>query len=162
MRCSAAVRDRADLTIDTSKLNVHELRETITSEVGLHDIPLTVNVVSFGYRNGLPSDADFVADARFLHNPHWVPALRPLTGLDPAVKEFVLGSEGAQEFVTKYAALMGEVLTLYRSYDKHSVTIGIGCTGGKHRSVAIAEALGEELRAQGLQVRVTHRDRPTS
>jgi RNase adapter protein RapZ len=157
-----ALRDRADLTIDTSKLNVHELRETITAEVGVHDIPLTVNVVSFGYRNGLPSDADFVADVRFLHNPHWIPALRPLTGLDPAVKEFVLGSEGAQEFVAQYASLLGEVLGLYRSYDKHSVTIGIGCTGGKHRSVAISEALGEALRAQGLQVRVTHRDRPTS
>lgn len=156
----AALRDRADLTIDTSNLNVHELRETITAEVGLHDQQLTVNVVSFGYRNGLPSDADFIADARFLHNPHWIPALRPLTGLDPAVKEFVLGSEGAQEFVTQYASLLGDVLDLYRSYDKHSVTIGIGCTGGKHRSVAISEALGEALRERGLQVRVTHRDRP--
>jgi len=158
----AALRDRADLTIDTSKLNVHELRELITAEVGLHDQPLMVNVVSFGYRNGLPSDADFIADARFLHNPHWIPALRPLTGLDPAVKEFVLESEGAQEFVAQYSALLGGVLELYRSYDKHSVTIGIGCTGGKHRSVAIAEALGEALREQGIQVRVTHRDRPTS
>lgn len=157
-----ALRDRADLTIDTSKLNVHELRATITAEVGQHDIPLTVNVVSFGYRSGLPSDADFVADVRFLHNPHWIPALRPLTGLDPAVREFVLGSEGAQKFVSQYSSLLGEVLALYRSYDKHSVTIAIGCTGGKHRSVAIAEALGEALRAQGLQVRVTHRDRPTS
>lgn len=157
-----ALRDRADLTIDTSNLNIHELRETITAEVGVHDQPLMVNVVSFGYRNGLPSDADFVADARFLHNPHWVPALRPLTGLDPAVKEFVLGSEGAQEFVAQYAALLGTVLDLYRSYDKHSVTVAIGCTGGKHRSVAIAEALGEALREQGLTVRVTHRDRPTS
>lgn len=158
----AALRDRADLTIDTSKLNVHELRELITAEVGLHDQPLMVNVVSFGYRNGLPSDADFIADARFLHNPHWIPALRPLTGLDPAVKDFVLGSEGAKEFVTQYAALLGGVLELYRSYDKHSVTIGIGCTGGKHRSVAIAEALGEALSEQGIHVRVTHRDRPTS
>jgi len=158
----AALRDRADLTIDTSKLNVHELRELITAEVGLHDQPLMVNVVSFGYRNGLPSDADFIADARFLHNPHWIPALRSLTGLDPAVKEFVLESEGAQEFVAQYSALLGGVLELYRSYDKHSVTIGIGCTGGKHRSVAIAEALGEALREQGIQVRVTHRDRPTS
>jgi len=158
----AALRDRADLTIDTSKLNVHELRELITAEVGLHDQPLMVNVVSFGYRNGLPSDADFIADARFLHNPHWIPALRPLTGLDPAVKEFVLESEGAQEFVAQYSALLGGVLELYRSYDKHSVTIGIGCTGGKHRSVAIAEALGEALRDRGIHVRVTHRDRPTS
>ncbi len=157
----AALRDRADLTIDTSNLNVHELRETITTEVGLHDQQLTVNVMSFGFRNGLPTDADFVADVRFLHNPHWIPALRPLTGLDEAVNEFVLGSEGAQEFVGQYATLLGSVLALYRSFDKHSVTIAIGCTGGKHRSVAIAEALGESLRALGTQVRVTHRDRST-
>lgn len=156
----AALRDRADLVIDTTDLNVHKLRDTITEEVGLHDQPLTVNVVSFGYRNGLPSDADFVADARFLHNPHWVPALRPLTGLDPKVRDYVLGSEGAKEFVDAYAQLMSDVLELYRSHDKHSVTIGIGCTGGKHRSVAISEALGEALRSRGIQVRVTHRDRP--
>jgi UPF0042 nucleotide-binding protein len=158
----AALRDRADLVIDTSDLNIHKLRDTITEEVGLHDQPLTVNVVSFGYRNGLPSDADFVADARFLHNPHWVPALRPLTGLDPEVRDYVLGSEGAKEFVDAYAALMSSVLDLYRSHDKHSVTIGIGCTGGKHRSVAIAEALGGAMRERGIQVRVTHRDRPVS
>lgn len=156
----AAIRDRADLVIDTTDLNVHQLRDTITQEVGLHDQPLTVNVISFGYRNGLPSDADFVADARFLHNPHWVPALRALTGLDPAVRDYVLGSEGAKEFIEAYAVLLSDVLELYRSHDKHSVTIGIGCTGGKHRSVAIAEALGEALRTRGLQVRVTHRDRP--
>jgi len=158
----SAIRDRADLVIDTSELNVHELRDTITAEVGLHDQPLTVNVVSFGYRNGLPSDADFVADARFLHNPHWVPALRPLTGLDPAVRDYVLASEGAEDFVESYANLLTNVLELYRSHDKHSVTIGVGCTGGKHRSVAISEALGVALRDRGLQVRVTHRDRPTT
>jgi len=158
----SAIRDRADLVIDTSDLNVHQLRDTITAEVGLHDQPLTVNVVSFGYRNGLPSDADFVADARFLHNPHWVPALRPLTGLDPAVRDYVLASEGAEDFVESYANLLTNVLELYRSHDKHSVTIGVGCTGGKHRSVAISEALGAALRDRGLQVRVTHRDRPTT
>lgn len=158
----AAIRDRADLVIDTSELNVHQLRETITAEVGVHDEPLTVNVVSFGYSKGLPSDADFIADVRFLHNPHWIPALRPLTGLDPAVQEFVLGSEGAQEFVAQYSVLLVSVLGLYRAHDKHAVTIGVGCTGGKHRSVAIAEALGAALRAGGFSVRVTHRDRPTS
>lgn len=158
----SAIRDRADLVIDTSELNVHQLRDTITAEVGLHDQPLTVNIVSFGYSNGLPSDADFVADARFLHNPHWVPALRSLTGLDPAVRDYVLGSEGAQEFISSYATLLADVLELYRSHDKHSVTIGIGCTGGKHRSVAIAEALGTAMRERGLQVRVTHRDRPVA
>jgi len=158
----AGLRDRAHLVIDTSDLNVHELRDIITSEVGAHDEPLTVNVVSFGYRNGLPSDADFVADVRFLANPHWVPALRELTGLDPDVRDFVLGSEGAHEFVDSYGNLIAAVLDRYRAHDKHSVTIGVGCTGGKHRSVAIAEALGAALRERGVQVRVTHRDRPTS
>lgn len=158
----AGIRDRAHLVIDTSDLNVHELRDIITSEVGQHDQPLTVNVVSFGYRNGIPSDADFVADVRFLTNPHWVPHLRDLTGLDPAVSEFVLGSDGARDFVASYGNLLSDVLDRYRAHDKHSVMIGVGCTGGKHRSVAIAEALGEYLRGLGVQVRVTHRDRPTS
>ena len=158
----SGLRDRAHLVIDTSELNVHELRDIITSEVGEHDQPLTVNVVSFGYRNGIPTDADFVADVRFLTNPHWVPHLRDLTGLDPSVRDFVLGSEGARGFVTSYGDLLADVLNHYRAHDKHSVMIAVGCTGGKHRSVAIAEALGEGLRSRGVQVRVTHRDRPTA
>jgi len=155
----AAVRERADVVIDTSVLNVHELRDVVTAEVGAEDAPLTVNIVTFGFKNGLPRDADFVADVRFLHNPHWVPQLRPLTGLDPAVRDYVLASEGAATFVDDYAALLGNVLSHYRAHDKHSVTIAVGCTGGRHRSVAIAEALAERLRANGMPVRVTHRDR---
>ena len=158
----AELRERAHLVIDTSELNVHELRELISAEAGEEDRPLTVNVMSFGYRKGLPADADYVADVRFLNNPHWVPDLKPLTGLDPAVRDYVLGSDGASEFVDRYAELLASVLTLYRAHDKHSVTIAIGCTGGQHRSVAIAEAVGERLRERDLQVRVTHRDRPTS
>lgn len=158
----ADLRRRADLVIDTSDLNVHELRDRITAEVGQEDQPLTVNVVSFGYRNGIPADADFVADVRFLNNPHWVPHLRPLTGVDQAVKDYVLGSEGAEEFLTTYANLLAQVLHLYRAHDKHSVTIGIGCTGGKHRSVAMAEELGSRLRSMDIPARVTHRDRPTA
>jgi UPF0042 nucleotide-binding protein len=154
-----AVRERANTIIDTSALNVHELRDAVTAEVGGEDTPLTVNIVTFGFKNGLPRDADFVADVRFLHNPHWVPALRPLTGLDPAVSEYVLASEGAAQFVDEYATLLTNVLSLYRAHDKHSVTIAVGCTGGKHRSVAIAEALAEKLRDGDVAVRVTHRDR---
>lgn len=158
----AELRERAHLVIDTSDLNVHQLRDTISAEAGEEDRPLTVNIVSFGYRNGLPADADYVADVRFLANPHWVPDLKPLTGLDPAVRDYVLGSEGAREFVDAYAGLLAGVIDLYRAHDKHSITVGIGCTGGKHRSVAVAEAIGERLRSEGVQARVTHRDRPTS
>ena len=155
----AAVRERADVIIDTSSLNVHELRDIVTAEVGAEDAPLTVNIVTFGFKNGLPKDADFVADVRFLHNPHWVPHLRPLTGLDPDVSDYVLASEGAKEFLDTYSELLNGVLRLYRAHDKHSVTIAVGCTGGKHRSVAIAEALAQRLRDAEVPVRVTHRDR---
>jgi UPF0042 nucleotide-binding protein len=157
----AALKDRADVVVDTSDLNVHELRDAITADVGHTDQPLSVNIVSFGFRNGVPSDADFVADVRFLPNPHWVPALRPLTGLDDAVRDHVLSSDGADQFLDTYTAMLELVLGLYRAHDKHSVTIAIGCTGGKHRSVAIAEEIGNRLRLTRDQVRVTHRDRPT-
>lgn len=154
-----AVRERADIIIDTSSLNVHELRDRVIEHVGAEDAPLTVNIVTFGFKNGIPKDADFVADVRFLHNPHWVPHLRPLTGLDQAVSEYVLASEGAEEFLGSYSELLKNVLRLYRAHDKHSVTIAVGCTGGKHRSVAMAEALADRLREADVPVRVTHRDR---
>src|SRR5690606_16498996 len=93
-----ALRERADIVIDTTTLNVHELRDRIASEVGQEDEPLRVNVVSFGFKNGVPADADYVVDVRFLHNPHWVPDLRPLTGLEPAVMDYVLSADGAMEF----------------------------------------------------------------
>ncbi len=157
----AALKERADVVVDTSELNVHELRDAITADVGHTDQPLAVNIVSFGFRNGVPSDADFVADVRFLPNPHWVPALRPLTGLDEPVRDHVLSSDGATQFLVTYTAMLELVLALYRAHDKHSVTIAIGCTGGKHRSVAIAEEIGNRLRLNRDQVRVTHRDRPT-
>ncbi len=156
------LRERADVVIDTSELNVHQLRDRITSEVGEEDAPLSVNIVSFGFRNGLPADADFVADVRFLDNPHWVPELKPLTGLDEPVRDFVLASAGAADFVRSYADMLTLVLGRYRAHDKHSVTIGVGCTGGKHRSVAVAEEIARVLRERDIAVRVTHRDRPTS
>lgn len=154
-----ALRERADLVIDTSTLNVHELRDRIAIEVGHQDEPLRVNVVSFGFKNGIPADADFVVDVRFLHNPHWVPDLRPLTGLDPAVKDYVLKADGAMEFVDNYAQVLEMALSRYRAHDKHSVTIAVGCTGGKHRSVAVSEELAARLAAKDFSVRVTHRDK---
>ncbi|WP_062202371.1 RNase adapter RapZ [Demequina salsinemoris] len=155
----AAVRARADLIIDTSALNVHQLRDTITDEFADEAPTLHVNVVSFGFKNGAPVDADYVVDVRFLRNPHWVPELRPLTGLDPAVRRHVMESDGAEAFVSGYADVLGIALAGYRAHDKHSVTIAVGCTGGKHRSVAMAEELSTRLRAQGLEVRTTHRDK---
>lgn len=156
----ADVRDRADHIIDTSRLNVHELRDVMTREVSDETPRLQINVQSFGFKNGIPTDADFVADVRFLHNPHWVPELRPLTGLDAPVREHVLAAEGAREFVDGYATVIDNALHHYRAHDKHAVTIAVGCTGGKHRSVVMAEALGEDLRQRGYAVRTTHRDRP--
>ena len=154
-----ALRERADFVIDTSSLNVHELRERIASEVGHQDEPLRVNVVSFGFKNGIPADADYVVDVRFLHNPHWVPDLRPLTGLDTAVKDYVLKADGAMAFVEGYADLLDMALTRYRAHDKHSVTVAVGCTGGKHRSVAVSEELAARLADKNFSVRVTHRDK---
>ncbi|WP_082100410.1 RNase adapter RapZ [Demequina maris] len=154
-----AVRERSTEVVDTSRLNVHQLRDVMTEVAGETERPLQVNVQSFGFKNGSPHDADFVADVRFLQNPHWEPELRPLTGLDPAVRDYVLASDGARDFVDGYADVIAGVLDRYRAHDKHSVTIGVGCTGGKHRSVAIAEELGRVLGDRGYQVRVTHRDR---
>jgi len=153
------VRERADHVIDTSSLNVHELRERLTQEVADETPRLNVNVQSFGFKYGTPADADFVADVRFLLNPHWVPELRPLTGLDAAVRDHVLSGDGAREFLDGYAQVIDGALHRYRAQDKGSVTIAVGCTGGKHRSVAMSEALSAELRDRGYSVRTTHRDR---
>jgi UPF0042 nucleotide-binding protein len=154
------MRQRADIVIDTSTTNVHELAERILAEIGGSETsPLLVNVQSFGFKNGTPPDADFVADVRFLDNPHWVPELRPLTGLDAPVRDHVLAAPGAQEFLDAYAAALDIALSRYKARDKHFVTVAIGCTGGHHRSVAIGEGLAERLRALGYAVRATHRDR---
>jgi len=155
----AALRARADEVIDTSQLHVHQLRERIADVVGYSDEDLRVQIVSFGFKNGAPADADFVADVRFLHNPHWVPELRPLTGLDPQVRDYVLECEGADEFLDHYARLLTAVVPRFHAHDRHALTVAVGCTGGRHRSVAIAEELGERLRDAGCAVRVLHRDK---
>jgi UPF0042 nucleotide-binding protein len=153
------LRGEADLVIDTSVLNVHELRAKIEAAfadaagTGLH-----ATVISFGYKYGLPVDADIVVDCRLLPNPHWVPELRPLTGLNPQVRDYVLSQAGAREFVEAYADLLRRYEEGYAREGKHYATLAVGCTGGKHRSVAIAEELAGRLRADGVDVRVVHRD----
>lgn len=153
------VRANADLVIDTSKLNVHELRQKIVSFFGGEQRPgLMISVVSFGYKHGLPADADLVVDCRFLPNPHWVPELRPMSGLDAPVREYVIGQPGAIAFLDGYEELFGIVAAGYACEGKRYATLAVGCTGGRHRSVAMAEEVGARLRERGMEVRVNHRD----
>ncbi|MCB0926437.1 MAG: RNase adapter RapZ [Mycolicibacterium insubricum] len=159
-RMLAPVRAAADLVIDTSTLPVRALRETIEEAFGAETVGITaVTVESFGFKYGLPMDADMIADVRFLPNPHWVDELRPHTGQHPDVRDYVLGQSEAPRFLDTYETLLSLVIDGYRREGKRYVTIGVGCTGGKHRSVAIAEALAGRLSSSpGLSVRVLHRD----
>nr|WP_170981213.1 RNase adapter RapZ [Mycolicibacterium sp. CR10] len=156
----APVRAVADLVIDTSGLSVPALRESIERAFGGETIADTsVTVESFGYKYGLPMDADTVMDVRFLPNPHWVDNLRPHTGQHPEVRDYVLGQPGAIEFLDSYHQLLDVVIDGYRREGKRYMTVAIGCTGGKHRSVAMAEALAARLQEGAtLTVRVLHRD----
>jgi UPF0042 nucleotide-binding protein len=153
------VRGLADLIIDTSELNVHELRDVMADAFGERSRAMQVSVVSFGFKHGVPRIVDIVHDVRFLPNPHWVPDLRPLTGLDPAVRDHVFASPDAAEFLRRTTETLDFLLPRYAAEGKTYLTIGIGCTGGRHRSVAIAEALGDWLRTRGdVDVTVRHRD----
>jgi UPF0042 nucleotide-binding protein len=158
----AGLRDEADLVIDTSDRSVHELRRAIESSFtgsGAELRPaLRATVVSFGYKYGLPVDADLVVDVRFLPNPHWIPELRDLTGRDPEVRDYVLGQEGAEEFLDRYTELLKIIGAGYSRESKRYLTLAVGCTGGKHRSVALAEQLADRLTGLGIQTTVTHRD----
>ncbi|WP_125612126.1 RNase adapter RapZ [Specibacter cremeus] len=154
------VQQHAEMVLDTSDLNVHELASAVTelfSESG--PVILNLTVMSFGFKYGVPVDANFVADVRFIPNPHWIPQLRPFTGLDAVVSDFVLKDSGAAEFVDRYVHALEPVLEGYRRENKHYATIAVGCTGGKHRSVAVAVELAKRL---GQLPRVTastrHRD----
>jgi UPF0042 nucleotide-binding protein len=153
------VRGEADLVLDSSRLNVHELRARMRDTFGGDaDTALRVNVVSFGFKYGLPVDADMVADCRFLPNPHWIPELAPLTGQDDDVKEYVLGQPGAAEFLNSYVPAVRVTLDGYQREGKHFVMLAVGCTGGKHRSVVMAEQIAARLIGSGATVRVVHRD----
>lgn len=156
----ADLKDAAEIVIDTSTTNVHELSANV-HEVFSEDGPivLRLNVMSFGFKYGLPVDANYVADVRFVPNPHWVPELRPHTGLDADVSDFVLAAPGTKTFIDRYVEALVPVLEGYRRERKHYATIAVGCTGGKHRSVAISEEIGKRLRQMSdVRVAVTHRD----
>ncbi len=154
------LRADADVIIDTSELNVHQLRDRVLEmfEVGKGGRRLQTRIVSFGYKNGLPLDVDVVLDCRFLPNPHWVEELRPLTGRDQAVKDYVLGSPEAQAFLRSLAELFAVVMPGYAAEGKTYLTIAFGCTGGRHRSVAIAEEARRMLEALGFELTLAHRD----
>ncbi len=154
------LRGGADLVLDSSNLNVHELRGKVTAAFGGtgQGSRLQLTVLSFGFKYGLPVDADLVADVRFLPNPHWVPELRPHTGRDAAVRDYVLAQDGAAEFVHRYEGLLRLVFDGYAREGKRYALAAIGCTGGKHRSVAMSEQLAGRLAGEGVDVSVVHRD----
>lgn len=155
----ATLAARADLRIDTSELSVHDLAREIRAWLA-HDINevLRINVISFGFKYGIPLDADHVVDVRFLANPYWITELRHLTGRDQPVRDYVLARPGAVEFVDRYVEALAPVLAGYLNEEKRYVTIAVGCTGGKHRSVAMSDAIAERLRAKGQLVTVSARD----
>jgi RNase adapter protein RapZ len=156
----AELRAEADLVIDTTRLNVHELRDRIVEAFGdPADTTMVTNLVSFGFKHGTPRDADLVFDVRFLPNPHWVPELRPHTGLDEPVRDFVLGQPEAKEFLDHLLPLLDVMVPAFQREGKRYLTIAIGCTGGRHRSVALAEEIARHLRAYAEPVQVNHRDR---
>jgi len=155
----APLRGQADLIIDTSNLNVHELRRAIENAFGDESsLALRISVLSFGFKYGIPVDADLVADMRFLPNPFWEESLREQSGLDVAVSDYVMGQPETEKFLNNYLGLIELVREGYLREGKRFVTIAIGCTGGKHRSVAIAEELVKRLVESNIETRVVHRD----
>jgi UPF0042 nucleotide-binding protein len=154
---------QADVVIDTSNLNVHQL-EKRTVEIFAQGLTqsVRVNVLSFGYKYGIPVDADLVLDCRFIPNPHWVPELRPLSGLDEKVKSTVLANPGVGEFVNTYVSLIQQMLPGYLREGKKYLTVAIGCTGGKHRSVSVAREIADKLNGDGagftISAHASHRD----
>ena len=155
----ADLRSEADLVVDTTRLNVHQLKAQVARDFGTPDtVRLRVTVVSFGFKYGVPVDADLLADMRFLPNPFWVPELRPLTGRDEPVAAYVKDRDDAQEFLDRYLPVIETVGRGYLREGKRFMTVAIGCTGGKHRSVAMSEEIAARLRAQGLEADTVHRD----
>jgi UPF0042 nucleotide-binding protein len=156
------VRDAADVIIDTTKFNVHELRSFINERfaAGNRDHNLLISCVSFGFRQGVPDDADLVFDVRFLPNPHFIPEFRPYTGRNPRVAKYIRSFPQTQEFITRISDLLVYLLPHYVKEGKSYLTIAFGCTGGKHRSVLIAEEVKKQLEKAGFPVKVVHRDSP--
>lgn len=153
------LRESADLIFDTSDSNVHQLTNRVAEAFSDNANFLRVNVISFGFKYGIPVDADLVADARFIPNPHWDESLRSLTGNDAAVSDYVLNQPGVRNFVDNYVAALEVVLQGYRSENKRFATIAIGCTGGKHRSVAVSKRIATELaKLDDVAVSLKHRD----
>jgi RNase adapter protein RapZ len=157
----APLRERADVVIDTSQLPLARLRQMIAGHFGGEGIARpTLTVVSFAYRNGLPREADLVFDVRFLANPHYVDELRPLTGTDPAVRDYVLADPACALLMDRLADLVLPLLPLYQREGKSYLTIAFGCTGGRHRSIVVAEQFAGRLRSSGWRVTLWHRDTP--
>lgn len=156
-----ALKGHADLVVDTTNLNVHSLRERLHELFGdgaPTEDALQTSVVSFGYKHGVPVDVDLLFDCRFLPNPHWIDALRPLSGNDDAVRDYVLGQPEAREFLAELERLFAILLPAFVKEGKAYLSIGVGCTGGRHRSVVIGNELVDQLRALGFDARVHHRD----
>jgi UPF0042 nucleotide-binding protein len=154
-----ALREMADIVFDTTELNVHQLTNRVAEAFATNAKGLKVNVMSFGFKYGIPADADLVADARFIANPHWQDELRAMTGNDAPVADYVMAQPGVQDFIKNYAAALRSVLAGYRTENKRFATIAIGCTGGKHRSVAIANRIAEILSDEAdVRITVKHRD----
>ena len=159
------LREGADLIIDTSELSVRDLRRKLGAffDSGSPAEGLKTTIISFGYKFGLPLDADLVLDCRFLPNPHWVDSLRPLTGSDGPVRDYVLGKDVTSDFLARTKDLFAVLLPGYESEGRHYLTVAVGCTGGRHRSVVLAQELGDFIQEKGYPAKVIHRDveRPT-
>jgi RNase adapter protein RapZ len=154
------IKGFADLVLDTSDCSVHELRDRMQEHFGPSGIrhPMNISLISFGFKHGLPSDASLVIDVRFLPNPFFIPELKDKTGLDKGVSDFVLKHEATKQFLEHYRKFLEFLLPYYKKEGKHYLTIGVGCTGGVHRSVAIVEALASALNPEELRLTVTHRE----
>jgi RNase adapter protein RapZ len=154
------LRGAADLIIDTSDLTVHQLRDRIVSafSANTREERLKVNVISFGFKHGLPADADMVFDVRYLPNPHWVDDLRPMSGLEEPVQRYVMDSPATKDFLERIDHLLEGLIPGWLDEGKRYMTVAVGCTGGRHRSVICAEQIGQRIRERGLPVMVRHRD----
>lgn len=159
-RLLSALRESADVVLDTSSFNVHGLSKAVADLYSTNGpVVLRLTVMSFGFKYGVPADANYVADVRFIPNPHWVPALRPRTGRDKEVRDYVFQGDGARMFVERFTSMLEPVFEGYRTENKHYATIAIGCTGGKHRSVAMTEEVAKRLsKLPRVVVNVEHRD----